>query len=157
MKTYILSVAGVVLWSAVISVILPSGKMGKFIKGAMNLFVLVVLVSPFTDMFLGKNFEIPTVEIAEDTIYLEKCAQMLSEEDRVLVESYLSKEFAVSGNVSVRRSIKANFPREKIIIEITDFGIFGQDERIYTMTRIREAVEKEFGCTAEVFCEENES
>ena len=73
------------------------------------------------------------------------------------MESYLSKEFAVSGNVSVRRSIKANFPREKIIIEITDFGIFGQDERIYTMTRIREAVEKEFGCTAEVFCEENES
>ena len=37
MKAYILSIAGVVLLSAVITIIAPSGKMGKFLRGAVKL------------------------------------------------------------------------------------------------------------------------
>ena len=46
MKAYILSIAGAVLLSAVITIISPSGKMGKFIKGTSKLLILVIMLAP---------------------------------------------------------------------------------------------------------------
>ena len=43
MKAYILSIAGVVLLAAVITIIAPGGKMGKFLKGAVKLVILFVM------------------------------------------------------------------------------------------------------------------
>ena len=44
MKAYVLSIAGIVLVIAAVTIISPSGKMGKFIKGAGRLFILAVMV-----------------------------------------------------------------------------------------------------------------
>lgn len=150
MKTYILSIAGVVLLSAALSVILPSGKMGKHIKGVMKILVLVVLVSPFTSAISKGTFSFPTEKIVDDTAYLERCAAFYSERDEEAVETFLENEFSVCGEVAVRRDIDTAFSRKKITIKITDFGIFGQDEHKDIMTRIQNAVEEKFGCTTEV-------
>lgn len=150
MKEYILSVAGIVLLSAALTVILPGGKMGKFIKGAMRLFTLVVLVSPFVGDW-GKNTFVYTEKNVElDNDYLSYCAETLAEEDEKTIEHEISEKFSVSAKVTVQRSGEACFPLEKISVKIVDFGIIGQDEHIHIMNMIREAVTEKYGCEAEI-------
>ena len=55
MKAYVLSIAGIVLVIAAVTIISPSGKMGKFIKGAGRLFILAVMVAPFATFFGEKK------------------------------------------------------------------------------------------------------
>ncbi len=150
MKEYILSVAGIVLLSAVITVILPSGKMGKFIKGAMKLFTLVVLVSPFV-----KNFDKSATLYSEATVpmdgeYLSYCAATLAKADEKAIAQELSQTFSVAAEVEVERRAETKFPLEKISVKITDFGIIGQDEHIHIMNLIQENVTKQYGCMTEV-------
>lgn len=150
MKEYILSIAGIVLLSAVITVILPSGKMGKFIKGAMKLFTLVVLVSPFV-----KHFEKGTIVMPEESIklnmeYLSHCASTLAEADERSIAEELSQTYSVTAEVKVERKAEAQFPLEKIFVKIIDFGINGQDEHIHIMSLIQENVTNRYGCQTEV-------
>lgn len=150
MKAYILSVAGIILLSATVSIIAPGGKMGKFVKGAMKLFVFVVLISPFTKLVRGETSDFVLSEIGTDEVYLEKCAALLEDEDETAIVAYIEESFGVEAAVSVERGISDGFPREKIRIKITDFGICEQEERIYIMTRIREEVTDRFGCDTEI-------
>lgn len=150
MKGYILSLAGIVLLSAVITVILPSGKMGKFIKGAMKLFTLVVLVSPFVKDW-DKSIPLYTEKsINMDEEYLSSCATTLAEEDERAIREALVQSFSVEAEVEVERKAEAKFPLEKISVKITDFGIIGQDEHIYILSRIEEELSKKYGCETEV-------
>ncbi len=150
MKTYILAIAGIVLLSAVVSVIAPSGKMGKFIKGAMRLAILVVLISPFANWIGGKQLSIPTASVGEDSNYLQYCAKRLSEEDEKAIEKFLQQEFSVIAEVEVTRTPDSNFKREKISAKISDFGIIGQDEHIDMIHRIQETLQTKYGCPTEV-------
>ena len=68
MKAYILAIAGAVLLSAVVAVIAPSGKMGKFVRGITKLFILLVMLSPLVSFLLkGATFDFGTDALAEDT------------------------------------------------------------------------------------------
>ena len=53
MQAYILSVAGAVLLSAVVSLILPEGKLSPLIRGMTKLITLVLLVSPLISLLRG--------------------------------------------------------------------------------------------------------
>lgn len=150
MKTYILAIAGVVLLSAVMSIIAPSGKMGKFIKGAMRLAILVVLISPFTNWLGGGKLSLTTAKIGEDTAYLEYCADRLAEKDEEDIRAYILNNFNATAEAEVTRSLDSTFSYKKISVKISDFGILGQDERIDMMSRIKEALQTKYGCEAEV-------
>ncbi|MDE6059394.1 MAG: stage III sporulation protein AF [Clostridia bacterium] len=150
MKEYVLAIAGVVLLSAVVSIIAPSGKMGKFIKGAMRLAILVVLISPFAKWIGGGELSFSTAKIGEDGAYLSFCAERLSEEDEKEIESFLKDEFDVGAEVQVKRKTDAKFSYQKISVKIFDFGIIGQDEHIDTMSRIQETLQAKYGCLTEV-------
>ena len=152
MRAYVLSIAGIVLVIAAISIIAPGGKMGKFIKGMGRLFILVVMVAPFATFFGGKSgkfFE--STEITPDSAYLAHCAQMLSEEDEKEITAYLNEQFSVTAKVQVfRSSERSGFPREKIEAKIIDFGINGQGGHIDRAEDVRKALEKRYGCEAVV-------
>ncbi|MDE7296295.1 MAG: stage III sporulation protein AF [Clostridia bacterium] len=150
MKEYILSVAGIILLSAVITVILPSGKMGKFIKGAMKLFTLVVLVSPFVKNWDKGTSFYPEANVSMDGQYLSHCAATLAEADEKAITQELSQTYSVTAEVEVERRAEAKFPLEKISVKITDFGIIGQDEHIHIMNLIQENVTQQYGCETEV-------
>lgn len=152
MKAYILSIAGIILLSAVISIVSPPGKMGKFLKGATKLFILLVLVSPFVSWFTDGEFSLMNVSdvFEADTEYYRKCADLLSAADREAIELYISEEYGLESEAEVARRADENFTCEKIVIKISDFGIFGQDERIDIVDSIRETIEKKYGCSAEV-------
>ena len=148
MKTYILAIAGTVLLSAVVTIIAPSGKMGKFIKGACKLMILVVLLAPVGSWIKEKTFPFPSSEIKTDGAYLQTCADLLSERDEKEIVDYLATEFGVAARVAVVRATDGVFAREKVSAEIYDFGIIGQDEHIDTLSRIKNALETRYGCEA---------
>jgi len=151
MKAYILSIAGVVLITAVISMIVPQGKTGKFIKGIGKLLILSVMVSPFVLLFTkNKDFSLESGMIETDNAYLVHCAEILSERDEAEIKAYLREEFSVESQTSVKRGTGAGFPREKIEVKITDFGIIGQDEHIYMIGQIQSALQTKYNCEAEV-------
>lgn len=151
MKAYVLSIAGIILIVAALSIISPSGKMGKFVKGMGKLFILVVMTAPFVSFFTKKDTSIFTSEeIQTDSAYITHCAEMLCEEDEKDVEAYLSEAFSLKAEVKVFRKNSNGFPREKIEVKINDFGIFGQGGNINKTEDVQKALEERYGCTAVV-------
>ena len=151
MRAYVLSIAGIVLVIAAISIIAPSGKMGKFIKGMGRLFILVVMVAPFATLFGDKRDKFfQSADIVTDNSYLLRCVEILCEEDEKEISAYLSEEFCITAQVQVFRSEKSGFPREKIEAKILDSGINGQGGHIDNAEDVRRALEERYGCEAVV-------
>ena len=150
MKVYILSIAGVVLLTAVITIIAPGGKMGKFLKGATKLVILFVMVSPLASWVTEGDLSFQTASIGMDEEYLAHCADRLALSDEATIGSWLSEEYGVTADVQVSRLADETFSYEKIIVKITDFGINGQDEHIHIIEEVDGVLEERYGCDAEV-------
>lgn len=150
MKTYILSIAGLILVTAVVAVIVPSGKMGKFIRGILKTVTLAVLLAPFVNWAGGGEFSFEGGSLDVDSAYLERCADMISESDEREISLYLKSDFDVTSEVSVERDTNSPFSVKKLHIKISDFGINGEGEHINIVSKIKAALETKYGCVAEV-------
>ena len=149
MKGYVLSVAGVVLISAVISIIASSGKMGKFVKSISRLFIFVVLISPFVRFAKEPETFFPSAEMREDDVFLRKYAMKLSEADEAEISAWMTEEYGVESSVLVSRS-SDDFSYQKIVVRVTDFGINGEESHIDIMSAARERLLVRYGCDVEV-------
>ena len=150
MKTYILAIIGVVLLSAVVTIIAPGGKMGRFLKGATKLAILFVMLLPLRAVLSGDAISVSGGNMALDESYLEHCAKELSAEDAASIVLHLEEQYGVTAAVKVERNADATFSYEKIVVHISDFGISDVDEHIYMIEKIEAALETYFGCDAEV-------
>ncbi len=151
MKAYILSIAGIVLVTAAISIISPGGKMGSAIKGMSKLFILVVMVTPLVSLVSKHTKSVFSVEeIKTDDSYLASCAEILCERDEKEIQAYLSDSFSVIAEVDVERKQKGGFERERIVVKITDFGIIGQEGHIDKTEQVQKALCERYGCEAVV-------
>jgi hypothetical protein len=55
---YIMSVAGAVVIAAVAEIIMPEGKTAKYVKSALSVFLVFIIISPLSQMFLqGISFD----------------------------------------------------------------------------------------------------
>ena len=156
MKAYLLAISGAIILSAVISILVSDGKMGKFIKGMTRLFVFSVLLVPLLSMFSEKKIVLTASEIAADEGYLAFCAEKLSKQDEEEIATYLVEEYSLAVQVKVERTIENGFPRKKIVIKLFENGIYGQEEHIDIVSRIQEQIQEEYGCMTEVVWQERE-
>lgn len=147
MKAYVLSVAGAVLISAVLTIISPAGKMGKFVKGMTKLFILLILLSPLISAFRGGLSS--AADVGTDKGYLYYCEEVMKREDAENISGLLFREFGITAEVATRRTAGELTP-EKINVKITDFGIIGQDGHIDTMKRVQAYLADRYGCEVEV-------
>ncbi len=150
MRAYILSIVGAVLISAVITMIAPSGKMGKFVKGGMKLFTLVVLIAPFVSWFQSGKLSLSAGVLDEDDGYFSACAEMLSARDEEEIAAAVREEFGLEATAEVVRRADATFEREKITVKISDFGISGQGEHKDILDRVQAFLVEQYGDIAEV-------
>lgn len=151
MKAYLLSIAGIILISAVISIVSPNGKMGKFVKGIARLAILVVMVSPLAAFVQNRNDAIFQGGVLRtDESYLAHCAELLVEKDEKEISVYLNERFSVVVEVNVFRGESNGFPRKKIEVKIIDYGIIGQGEHIDRAESVKKALEERYGCEAVV-------
>ncbi len=149
MKAYILSVAGVILISAIVSILVPSGKMGKFIKGMTKLFILAVLISPLVSWLRGGDFLFSSKDVGSDEKYLKNYVAMLTDEDEVAIEADLKVEYGIGTDVEVFRSFD-DFSYEKIKVVVSDFGINGDETHIDILSNVKTRLARLFGCPVEV-------
>lgn len=145
MKAYILSLAGVILISAVISMIAPAGKMGKFVKGMTRLFIFVVLISPFVRFAKDPEGFLPSAQIETDDGYLRQYTAMLSRSDEKEIADWLENEYGVWAEVTVSRSFD-DFSYEKINVRVTDFGINENKTHIDILSAIGKTLHARYGC-----------
>ena len=154
MKEYILAVCGAVVISALISLLLPEGKTGRFIGGILKLFCLLVMLVPLFQMF--EQFTIPengqevSSEYEPDEDFLlyvyEKQAEAREEE----IEEIVEKEFSVDVSTDVLwEYAQYGCNVTEIKIKIENFGIYGDDEHIYVIQQIKSYV-SEFARETEV-------
>ena len=114
MSGYILAVAGAVLLSAALSVILPGGKMGAFLKGMSRLVVFAVLAAPLVSLVTKRDgLTFQSAEIGEDSGYLTECARLLSERDEAEISSFLQEEYSLTAAASVTREPSGAFRLQK--------------------------------------------
>lgn len=149
MKAYLLTLTGAILLSAVASIVLPGGKMGKFLKGMTRLFVFSVVIVPLVSLFGEKKLDFKAGSVRTDTKYLETCAALLERADEREAELYLKEEYGVTSKAKMTRKAEEDFCREKIEVKIYSDGIFEPGAHIDMMRKIESVLEKNFGCKAE--------
>lgn len=149
MKGYILSVVGVILIAAAVSIVAPSGKMGKFVKGMTKLFILVILVAPFAGVIADKTEIGQTARVETDEKYLSAALAMMEEGDEREIAAWIEETYGAAAEVEVSRS-SDGFSHEKIAVRVVDFGINGENTHIDILTEIREKLTKRYGNVVEV-------
>lgn len=150
MKEYILSIAGVVLLSAVVAVIAPNGKMGKFVKGTVKLIGLIILITPFVSLFRGEGFAFISEKIVLDSAYIQNSVDLMSDADAREITGYLKAEYGVVAEVECERDSDSRFSVKTLRVKIVDFGIIDEDEHIDILSSIRSDLKKRYCCEAEV-------
>ena len=150
MQAYILSVAGAVLLSAVVSLILPEGKLSPLIRGMTKLITLVLLVSPLISLLRREVFFLDGDTVAADEGFLLSCTQRVEENDEQAIAAWLEEEFGISALSEVQLETDGSYSAKAVTVRITDFGIYGEEEHIDISLRIEEKLETLFGCPVEV-------
>ena len=146
MKEWVLGVGGTVVIITIIGFILPNGKIGKYIKGIMNLLLLLVIFRPifFIDFenIVDFDFDLNNVFIQEDYIdysfskrneFLEKeCVQIIKKlnVDNPIVE------------IIYRKTETDIFMIEKVNIDLSKTVINSDKAHIDIIEQIRKNISR---------------
>ena len=149
MKAYILSIAGIILLSALVTVIAPGGTMGKFVKGVMKLLCLLVFLAPLTALAKGE-WEFAPAAIATDVSYLQSCEELCEQKEGESIAGYLSEQYGVNTRVEVDCDADSAFSVKNISIIIEDFGINPPENHIDIIARIENEMKSRYRCGVEV-------
>lgn len=145
MSAYILCICGAVMISALITIIMPEGKLGKFINGILKIFCVFVMLVPLvnwvSNLRYGDIKENSAVQVSLDENFLgyffQKRADVFSEDIRAFVEKEFSVEVSV---VTDWECADYAFSVRKVKINIKNFGMNGKGEHIMIIEQIRTRV-----------------
>lgn len=161
MSAYILSVCGAVIFSSLVMIILPDGKIGKFINGILKLTCVFIMLSPIIskvdELKPNEDDTQTSSEISLDLNYLEYFydlqAQNLSDE----IKSVIENEFEIGVFVEIEwRMSKYAFEIKKVYVNVKDFGMNENDEHIIIIEQIKTKVSKMISVDKDwVFVNEN--
>ncbi|MDE6585612.1 MAG: stage III sporulation protein AF, partial [Clostridia bacterium] len=96
MKAYLLSTAGVIFLSVVVSLIVPEGKLHKSVIFVMRLICILVLIQPVTGIF-----KISSVSETSDFYDYEYISNVYSEHQSAELEKLISDKFSATSNCKV--------------------------------------------------------
>ncbi len=111
MNGYLLTVIGTVIFSSVLTAILPDGKTSGVVKGVAKLALVLVIVSPilqffqngdFGEDFLGENFSKSVIQT--DERYIQYYSEMRINETEKALENELLKTFGIKTQVCLNWS-----------------------------------------------------
>lgn len=127
MTEYILSVFSVVTISSIITMIYPNGKLHKFLKTILSVFVLIVIISPVINFLNSNDFftenssnTVQTSNLLEQKNYLEYIYSKKTEENINICENILKKYNVTDTEIDViyRITESAEYKIEKIRINL---------------------------------------
>lgn len=152
MQGYILGVCGAAILSALITILLPEGRTGKFVTGILRLFCLLVLLLPLFS--LAESFSFTLNGKAEpDRAFLEyMCEERAREEEQDFEALALEKLDAEVDVTLTAEVVEWEYVVSKVTIKIIKTGMNGEDGHIFIIERLGE-LSDQFFPGAEVFYE----
>ena len=114
MKTYLLTAAGVIFFSVIVSLIIPEGKLNKTMTFVMRMACILVLLQPITGLF---DFsEAADGKPLYDYEYIER---VYSDNQSEELEKLLFKEYAVNSDCLIEVKYNdGNFKVESVTVEL---------------------------------------
>ncbi len=97
MKGYLLTAAGVIFLSVMVSLLMPEGKLNKSITFVMRLICILVLIQPLTGIFNIKSQ--PVTGNIIDYTYVES---VYSEQQSEQLEKLITKEFKTAADCDIK-------------------------------------------------------
>ena len=156
MQGYILAVCGAIILSALVSILLPEGRIGKFIGGIMKVFCVLVMLLPLYELVSGLSAPEPeegatesSVELDEDFIdgmFAERAQAQAEDLELALAED---PGIAVCAEVLWER-VEYSYTVREVRVKIENFGIYGEDEHIFVIEQVEERVSELMGNIPEV-------
>lgn len=96
MKAYLLTAAGVIFLSVIISLVIPEGKMNKSIVFVIRLACILVLLQPITGIF-----KLSSVSVDTPMYDYEYICKVYSDNQSVQLEKLLLKQLSIESECSV--------------------------------------------------------
>ena len=116
MKTYLLSAAGVIFLSVIVSLIIPEGKLNKTITFVMRMACIIVLIQPITGIF-----KIDDAVVNEPLFDYEYISGIYTENQSEQLEKLLSEKFNEECDCLVEvKYEEGNFKVTNVTVEILD-------------------------------------
>lgn len=150
MEGYILAVCGAVILSALVTILLPEGKTGKFINGMLRVFCVAVMLVPLCGLF--EKFGAPSLpeggseEVALDESFMERVFSEQALAQAEALETSLSEDPGISVSAEILwECVEYAYTVREVRIEIENFGIYGEDEHIFVIEQVKNTVFAMYG------------
>lgn len=146
MEKYILSVCGAVILSALVTILLPEGKIGKFINGILKLFCLLIMLLPLYGLFEtflhtggGGGFEGEQAQLAPDEEYLDYVYGKQAKMQETQLSEYFAEKYGVETEIAIAwQCAEFSYDVTKIEIKIKNFGMNDESTHIYIIDQIED-------------------
>ena len=99
MKVYLLTAAGVIFLSVIVSLLIPEGKLHKSVMFVMRLICIFVLIQPITGLF---NIKETSAALPDDFFDYEYVCGVYSDHQSEQLEILLQKEFDVATDCAIK-------------------------------------------------------
>ena len=139
-----MSILGVALIGAVIDLVLPSGRMNKFIKSVFAAVTVLIVLLPLPDLvkngFKSENF-ILREDVRLQQEYLEYTASIKKNALCKGLRAALKEDGIVLGDLEIEGNFEGSAPVvEKVRINMKQVVMTGQSEHIHNYTTVRTSV-----------------
>lgn len=86
MKNWILSIVSIIIIIEIISMILPEGKMGKYIRGTFSLFIMLLILRPMLNFNLDNLYQDITFSNKYEVVYQDDYLEYTTEKKKKGIE-----------------------------------------------------------------------
>lgn len=116
MKVYLLTAAGVIFLSVIVSLLIPEGKLHKSVTFVMRLICIFVLIQPITGLF---NIKESDSALSDDYFDYEYVSGVYSAHQSEQLETLLEKKFEVDASCAIKvEYVKGEFKVTEVEVEV---------------------------------------
>ena len=154
MNGYLLSIAGVVVLSAILSSVLPNGKTSGLIKSIMRMACILAIISPIITFFHSGSLSVSGVKnsdaifsqsvIEQEQAFIHYHSEMRIAETERALEKEILTQFSVETSVALSWELETDYD----LIKITQIRVITKEQKE------REVLEKMWEYLTKNYCSE---
>lgn len=123
MKIYLLTAAGVIFLSVIVSLLIPEGKLHKTVTFVMRLICIFVLIQPVTGLFKIKDATV----LPEDYFDYTYVSGVYSAHQSEQLQSLINKEFGIETDCLV----KVEYNEGEFKVSEVQVGLDNKDKNLF--------------------------
>lgn len=142
MKSYLLSVAGMALFTSVCFILIPEGKLKKFIGAILRLCCSLVLLTPIIGFLGDASLETFQTEVSLQQSYLSYCEGVQNDYYCAEIVDFLYREYGLEASVRVETE---GGKLQKIFVSFSNSGMSENGTHIHSSSELVEVLKETYG------------